>query len=61
MNKYLSLLTNTQGKTFSVLVEMRASGADKTIEKIRDALEKKDMRFIAEVVTVEDEVEAGGF
>lgn len=54
MNKYLSLLTNTQEKTFSALVEMRASGADKTIEKIRDALEKKDMRFIAAVVTVED-------
>jgi hypothetical protein len=32
MNKYLSLLTNTQEKTFSALVEMRASGADKTIE-----------------------------
>jgi flavorubredoxin len=59
MNKYLSLLTNTQEKTFSALVEIRASGADKTIEKIREALEKKDMRFIAAVVTVEEEVEAG--
>jgi menaquinone-dependent protoporphyrinogen IX oxidase len=61
INKYLSLLTNTKGKTFSVVVEMRGSGAEKTLEKIRDALEKKDMRFISSAVTVEEEVEAGEF
>ena len=61
INKYLSLLTNTQGKTFSVLVEMKESGAEKTIEKIRDALEKKDMKFITAAVTVEEEVEAREF
>jgi flavorubredoxin len=41
INKYLSLLTNTQGKTVPVLVEMRASGANNTIKKIRDTLEKR--------------------
>ena len=61
INKYLSLLTNTQEKTFSVLVEMKESGAEKTIEKIRDTLGKKGMRFITAAVTVEEEVEAGEF
>jgi flavorubredoxin len=61
INKYLSLLTNTEGKTFSLLVEMGGRGAEKTIEKIRDALVKRDMKFISSAVTVEEEVDAGEF
>jgi len=61
INKYLSLLTNTQGKTFSLLVEMGGRGAEKTIEKITDALGKKGMKFITSAVTVEEEVDAGEF
>jgi hypothetical protein len=35
---------------------MKASGADKTIKKIRDSLERKGMRFIAAAITVEEEL-----
>ena len=61
INKYLSLLTNTQDKTFSVLVEMGSRGDEKTIEKIRNTMEKKGMRFVSSAVTVEKDVDAGEF
>ena len=61
INKYLSLLTNTQHKTFSVIVEMGSRGDEKTIEKIRNVMEKKGMRFISSAVTVEKDVDAGEF
>jgi len=61
INKYLSLLTNTQDKTFSVLVEMSTRGAENTINKIQNALEKKGMKYITSAVTLEDEVDAGKF
>jgi len=61
INKYLSLLTNTQDKTFSVLVEMSKSGAENTTKKIQNELEKKGMKFITSTVTIEDDVDAGKF
>jgi hypothetical protein len=35
------MLTNTRGKTLSILVEMEGKGADKTIKKVIKGLEKK--------------------
>jgi len=59
--KYISLLTNTNGKTFSILVEMGGRGADKTMKKVRKALEKKGMKFVASAVTVERDVDDDNF
>jgi flavodoxin len=61
LNKYLSQLTNTSGKSFSVLVEMRSSGADIVIEQISKELQKKDMKLIITGITLEDEVESGKY
>jgi flavodoxin len=61
INKYISLLTNCSGKSFSVLVEMRDSGGDKTIQQIRKALENKGMAFVSSAMTVEAEVDADNF
>ena len=59
--KYISLLTNTRGKTFSILVEMGGRGADKTIKKVRKGLEKKGMEFVTSAVTVERDVDNDNF
>ncbi|WP_321421746.1 flavodoxin [uncultured Methanobacterium sp.] len=59
--KYISLLTNTSGKTFSILVEMGGRGADKTIKKVRKGLEKKGMEFVTSAVTVEKDVDDDNF
>ncbi|MFA0834592.1 MAG: flavodoxin family protein [Methanobacterium formicicum] len=59
--KYISLLTNTKGKTFSILVEMGGRGADKTIKRVRKGLEKKGMEFVTFAVTVERDVDEDNF
>jgi flavodoxin len=61
INKYISMITNYSGKPFSVLAEMRRSGADKTIAQIRKVLENKGMKFISSTYTLEEDVEAGKF
>jgi flavodoxin len=61
VNEYLSRLTSGTGKPFSVLVEMRASGAGSATRAIRQALEKKGMRFVASASTREEQVENGTF
>jgi flavodoxin len=61
MNRYLSMVKNVRGKPFSVLGEMRESGAEATIAQVRKALEKKGMRFVSSTYTLQDEVEAGRF
>jgi flavodoxin len=59
--KYISLLTKTSGKTFSILVEMGGRGADKTIKKVKKGLEKKGMEFVTFAVTVEKDVDDDNF
>ena len=59
--QYISMLTNTTGKTFSILVEMGGKGADKTLKKVRKALEKKGMKFVTSAVTVERDVNDDNF
>jgi flavorubredoxin len=61
INKYISLLSNCSGKSFSVLVEMSGSGGDKTILQIRKALENKGMEFVSSAMTIEAEVDADNF
>jgi menaquinone-dependent protoporphyrinogen IX oxidase len=61
VNEYLSMVTGGAGKPFSVLVEMRGSGADSATGVIRRALEQKGMRFMASASTLEKEVENGTF
>jgi flavodoxin len=61
VNEYLSRLTGVPGKPFSVLVEMRGSGAESAIRVIRQALEKKGMRFVASAATLEEQVDNGTF
>jgi flavodoxin len=61
VNKYLSLLTNTNGKTFSVVVEMGSKGADIVIENISRELHKMGMELIITGITLEEEVESGKY
>ena len=61
INKYLSLITGSSGKCFSVLVEMSQSGGEETITMIRRDLEKKDMQFVSSAITIEKEVESGNY
>lgn len=61
MNQYLSLLTNTEGRSFSVLVEMKSKGADIVIEHISNILQKKGMELIITGITLEEEVESGKY
>jgi flavodoxin len=58
INEYLSLLQHTEGKPFSVLIEMGGSGADRAIRHIRRILEAKGMRFVSSEYTLEADVEA---
>ncbi|RXE56505.1 hypothetical protein ABH15_05260 [Methanoculleus taiwanensis] len=61
VNEYLAGLVNCSGKPFSVLVEMKGSGAESAIRAVRDRLTKKGMRFVSSAVTLEDEVDAGTY
>ncbi len=61
VNRYLTMVKNASGKRFSVLAEMKSSGAEDTIAQVRKALEKKDMKFVSSTFTLQDEVEAGRF
>ncbi|MDD1660085.1 MAG: hypothetical protein LUQ62_02640 [Methanomicrobiales archaeon] len=61
VNEYLFQVTGGAGKPFSVLVEMRASGAGSATRIIRTALEKKGMHFVASASTLENQVENGTF
>ncbi|MDD1715424.1 MAG: NAD(P)H-dependent oxidoreductase [Methanolinea sp.] len=55
--QYLSGLSHCTGKKFSVLAEMGASGGEKVVQKVRKILERKGMKFVASVVTVEKDVD----
>jgi flavodoxin len=61
INKYLSLLTNTNGTSFSVVAEMGSKGADIVIENISKVLHKKGMELIITGITLEEEVENGKY
>jgi NAD(P)H-dependent FMN reductase len=61
VNRYISLLSGTTGKPFSVLVEMKGSGADAAIAHMRKRLEAKGMRFVSSAFTLEAEVDSGSF
>ncbi|MDD5418770.1 MAG: NAD(P)H-dependent oxidoreductase [Methanomicrobiaceae archaeon] len=61
INEYLSRLENCSGKPFSVLVEMRGSGADRAVAAVKKSLLKKGMRFVSQTATLEEEVEKGTF
>jgi len=55
------MVKNISGKLFSVLAEMKSSGADTTIAQVRKVLEKKGMIFVSSTYTLESEVESGRF
>lgn len=59
--QYLSDLSGCAGKKFSVLAEMGATGAARVIRKVREILGQGGMEFVASIVTVEKDVEAGRF
>lgn len=59
VNEYLSQVTNARGKPFSVIAEMRGSGAENAIAIVRKELEAKGMQFVSSAATVESDVEAG--
>jgi flavodoxin len=61
VNRYISLLSNTSGKPFSLVAEMRGRGAEKAIAHMRRLLEAKGMQFVSSVSTLESEVDAGSF
>ncbi len=59
VNEYLAEVSNGAGKPFSVIVEMKGSGAESAVAIIRKKLEGKGMRFVSSAYTLEEEVEAG--
>lgn len=59
--QYLSGLTNCAGKKFSVLAEMGGIGGKRVVKKVREILEEKGMRFVASVLTIEKDVDAGKY
>jgi len=61
INKYLSLVTGSSEKCFSVLAEMSKSGGDQTIKDVRKSLEKKGMQFVSSAITIEEEVESDNY
>jgi flavodoxin len=61
VNRYISLLSNTSGKPFSLLAEMGGRGAEKAIAHMRKGLEAKGMQFVSSAFTLESEVDAGSF
>jgi flavodoxin len=61
VNRYISLLASTSGKPFSLLAEMKGSGADAAIAHMRKRLEAKGMRFVSSAFTLEAEVDSGSF
>ncbi|MCE5338149.1 MAG: hypothetical protein LLF90_05630 [Methanomicrobiaceae archaeon] len=61
VNEYLSRVSGTSGKPFSVIAEMRGSGAEKAVVIVRKSLEAKGMRFVSSATTLESEVDAGRF
>jgi flavodoxin len=61
VNRYISLLSNTSGKPFSLLAEMGGRGAEKAIAHMRRRLEAKGMQFVSSAFTVESEVDTGSF
>jgi flavodoxin len=61
VNRYISLLSNTSGKPFSLLAEMGGRGADSAIAHMRKRLEAKGMQFVSSAFTIESEVDMGSF
>jgi NAD(P)H-dependent FMN reductase len=61
VNRYISLLSNTSGKPFSLVAEMGGRGAEKAIAHMRKGLEAKGMQFVSSAFTLESEVDSGSF
>jgi len=61
VNEYLSSITGGEGKPFHVIVEMGGRGSEGAITSVRAQLEKKGMRFVSSAVTIERDVDSGGF
>ena len=61
VNRYISLLSNTSGKPFSLLAEMGGRGAERAIAHMRKRLEAKGMQFVSSAFTIEAEVDSGSF
>jgi multimeric flavodoxin WrbA len=61
VNKYLDSVTGGKGKPFHVIVEMGNRGDQSAIAVVRNALEKKGMKFVSSASTVEKEVDSGLF
>ena len=61
VNRYISVLSNTSGKPFSLVAEMGKSGAEKAIAHMRKRLEGKGMQFVSSAFTLESEVDMGSF
>lgn len=59
--QFLTGLSHSRGKKFSVLAEMGASGGEKVVKKVRKILEGKGMVFAASVVTIEKDVDERKF
>lgn len=61
VNRYISLLSNTSGKPFSLVAEMGGRGAEKAIAHMRKRLEARGMQFVSSAATLESEVDLGSF
>ncbi|MEN6443841.1 MAG: NAD(P)H-dependent oxidoreductase [Methanoregula sp.] len=61
VNKYLDSVTGGNGKPFHVIVEMGGSGDQTAIAVVRKALERKGMKFVSSISTIEKDVDSGSF
>lgn len=61
VNMYLDSVTGGKGKPFHVIVEMGNRGDQSAIAVVRNALEKKGMKFVSSASTVEKDVDSGLF
>ncbi|MDN7026041.1 flavodoxin family protein [Methanoculleus sp. FWC-SCC1] len=59
ITEYIAEVSNAAGKPFSVIVEMKGSGAENAIAIVRRKLEEKGMQYVSSAYTLEDDVEAG--
>jgi len=61
VNEYLDSVTGCNGTRFHVVVEMGGRGDQSAVAVVRKALEKKGMKFVSAVSTIETDVDSGSF
>jgi len=61
VNSYMAALQQTEGKKLGVVITMGGKGGDKVAVRMRNALEKKGMRYLDSLVFRTRDVENGAY